>query len=129
MVGKFLWMAVLVIQGQIVHADDRWNSFRGNPRLTGVAEGGLTSRPELLWTFAAGSDIESTAALWEGTAFVGSMDGYLHARWRFLLGNAEQGGVERCLTQTAGNAQHPDPGRPLHEPIHHGKSPRLNLCG
>ena len=60
-------------------SSDDWLSFRGNPQLTGVATGELPENLELLWTFGTGDGIESTAAIAEGTIYVGALDGYLYA--------------------------------------------------
>ena len=56
-----------------------WVSFRGNPQLTGVADSELPENPQLLWTFQAGDMIESTAAVVDGTVYVGALDGVLYA--------------------------------------------------
>ena len=56
-----------------------WVSFRGNPQLTGVADSELPDNPQLLWTFQAGDMIESTAAVVDGTVYVGALDGTLYA--------------------------------------------------
>ena len=56
-----------------------WASFRGNPQLTGVADSQLPDNPQLLWTFQAGDMIESTAAVVDGTVYVGALDGILYA--------------------------------------------------
>ena len=56
-----------------------WASFRGNPQLTGVADSQLPENPQLLWTFQAGDMIESTAAVVDGTVYVGALDGTLYA--------------------------------------------------
>ena len=56
-----------------------WVSFRGNPQLTGMADSELPDTPQLLWTFQAGDMIESTAAVVDGTVYVGALDGILYA--------------------------------------------------
>ena len=56
-----------------------WASFRGNAQLTGVADAELPDNPQLLWTFQAGDIIESTAAVADGTVYVGALDGILYA--------------------------------------------------
>ena len=56
-----------------------WISFRGNPQLTGVADSELPDNPQLLWTFQAGDMIESTAAVVDGTVYIGALDGILYA--------------------------------------------------
>ena len=58
---------------------DTWNTFRGNPQLTGVATTDLAPPLTLLWTYSTQDAIESTAAIHEGTAYVGSLDGQLYA--------------------------------------------------
>lgn len=55
-----------------------WTSFRGNPQLTGVADSQLPDKPEVLWTFHIGDIIESTAAVVDGTVYVGALDGLLY---------------------------------------------------
>lgn len=56
-----------------------WASFRGNPQLTGVADSQLPDKLELIWTFKAGDMIESTAAIVDGTVYIGALDGYFYA--------------------------------------------------
>ena len=56
-----------------------WTSFRGNPQLTGVADTQLPDNPQLLWTFQVGDIIEGTAAVSDGTLYVGALDGVLYA--------------------------------------------------
>ena len=56
-----------------------WVSFRSNPQLTGVADSKLPDNPQLLWTFQAGDMIESTAAVVDGTVYIGALDGILYA--------------------------------------------------
>ena len=56
-----------------------WASFRGNPQLTGTSDSELPENPQLLWTFQAGDMIESTAAVVDGTVYVGALNGTLYA--------------------------------------------------
>ena len=68
---------------------DSWPSFRGNARQTGVAAMPLARELELQWAFrmapgeapAANVDvgIESTAAIADGSAYVGGLDSQLYA--------------------------------------------------
>ena len=60
-------------------AADTWNTFRGNPQLTGVATSDLAPPLTLLWAYPTQDAIESTAAIHEGTVYVGSLDGQLYA--------------------------------------------------
>jgi outer membrane protein assembly factor BamB len=52
--------------------------FRGGRELQGRAEGSLPRDLAPAWTFRAGAGISSTAAIWHGTVYVGSQDGYLY---------------------------------------------------
>ena len=105
-------IASIALVAAVLHptraAADNWASFRGDTQLTGVARSVLPATPELLWALDTGeigsaagkgsgsglAGIESTAAIWEGTVFVGNLDGYLYAvdlitgklRWRYEAG-------------------------------------------
>ena len=70
-------MFLLFFIGQASFAN--WASFRGNPQLTGVSNSELPENPRLLWTFQAADMIESTAAVVDGTVYVGALDGFLYA--------------------------------------------------
>ncbi len=58
---------------------DTWNTFRGNPQLTGVAPADLAPPLTLRWAYATQDAIESTAAIHQGTVYVGSLDGQFYA--------------------------------------------------
>ncbi|HET6892184.1 MAG TPA: PQQ-binding-like beta-propeller repeat protein [Pyrinomonadaceae bacterium] len=58
---------------------DNWSQFRGNHHLTGVSLSDVPNSLRLLWTYAAGDSIESSAAIVGGTVFVGSQKGELVA--------------------------------------------------
>lgn len=60
-------------------AQDEWSQFRGNSQLTGVSSSALPERLTLAWTYEAGESIESSAAIVDGTVFVGSQSGELVA--------------------------------------------------
>ena len=71
---------ILVLLLSIANATlGNWVSFRGNPQLTGVSDSQLPDNPQLLWTFQAGDMIESTAAVVDGTVYIGALDGILYA--------------------------------------------------
>ena len=70
------FLALLLVSAA---AADTWNTFRGNPQLTGVAASDLTPPLTLLWAYPTADAIESTAAIHEGTVYVGSLDGQLYA--------------------------------------------------
>jgi outer membrane protein assembly factor BamB len=59
---------------------DSWPLFRGSPSARGVAVSSLPENPELLWQFdAPEGSFESTAAIVDGVAYVGCLNGYLYA--------------------------------------------------
>ena len=58
---------------------DAWPQFRGSPRLTGMSSSDLPATLKLLWTYEAGEAIDSSAAIADGTVFVGSAKGELVA--------------------------------------------------
>ena len=68
-----------------------WPLFRGDAQLTGVAKETLPAVLEPLWTTRAGSGIESSAVVSDGTVYIGSLDGDLYAldlgsgteKWRY----------------------------------------------
>ncbi len=68
-----------------------WPLFRGDGQQTGRARGKPPAAFRLAWTFSCGGGISSTAAVWNRTAYVGCLDGYLYAldletgrpRWKF----------------------------------------------
>ncbi|HEU0107326.1 MAG TPA: PQQ-binding-like beta-propeller repeat protein, partial [Vicinamibacteria bacterium] len=70
---------------------DAWPQFRGSPALTGVSPTPLPAQLKVLWTYEAGESIESSAAIADGTVFVGRTGGELLAldletgalRWRY----------------------------------------------
>jgi len=68
---------ILTYISDVVFAD--WSSFRGNPQLTGVSDSKLPEKLDLLWAFQTGDMIESTAAIVDGTVYLGVSDGNLYA--------------------------------------------------
>ena len=64
--------AAASIRAQQPPPPDAWPQFRGNPQLTGVATSSLPATLKLLWTYEAGDSIESSAAIVDGTVYVGS---------------------------------------------------------
>ena len=63
-------LPILLLAG-CLHAADEWPQFRGNPQLTGVAAGAVPDTLKLLWTYDAGDGIQSSAAIADGTVYVG----------------------------------------------------------
>ena len=70
---------------------DAWPQFRGTPELSGVSTATIPDDLELLWTFDAGESIDSSAAVADGTVYVGTYLGELIAldletgaeQWRY----------------------------------------------
>jgi eukaryotic-like serine/threonine-protein kinase len=68
-----------------------WPVFRGDPQLTGVAHGELARELVPIWTFEAEDGFESTAAVHDGSVYVGGLDGVLYSlelesgkvRWKY----------------------------------------------
>src|SRR5438270_7201085 len=56
-----------------------WPLFRGNSLQTGVAASPLPEELEICWKFKAKDGIEGTAAIVNGTVYVGSLDEHLYA--------------------------------------------------
>ena len=75
--ATFLILALLLFASQATLGN--WTSFRGNAQLTGVADSQLLENPQLLWTFQTGDMIESTAAVVDGTVYIGALDGIFYA--------------------------------------------------
>ena len=53
-------------QTPVTSKPGEWRQFRGNARLTGVAEGALPAAPKTLWTYDTGDTIASSAAIADG---------------------------------------------------------------
>jgi eukaryotic-like serine/threonine-protein kinase len=51
---------------------DAWPQFRGNHNLTGVSPSTVNANLKMLWSLNAGEVIESSAAIADGTAYVGT---------------------------------------------------------
>ncbi len=75
-----------------------WPMFRGSQNLAGVTNGELPKPLRLRWTFQAKDSIESSAAIFGSTVYVGSMDGSLYAvdlatgklRWHYAASGPVQ---------------------------------------
>src|SRR6476620_8751531 len=97
----FLWVLALSLAQPFdrsvaqTSAPTGWPQFRGDARLTGVAPGALPDKLTLKWTYEAGDIIESSAAIAEGTVYVGAGTGDLLAidldtgklRWKYATGS------------------------------------------
>ena len=74
---------------------DAWPQFRGSPSLTGVSDATLAAELTLLWTYQADEAIDSSAAIADGTVYVGTYAGTLIAldlatgeeRWTYTTGD------------------------------------------
>ena len=56
-----------------------WPIFRGSSGLLGVAESRLPESLDLLWTFATGKPVKSSAVIHAGRVYIGSQDKHLYA--------------------------------------------------
>jgi eukaryotic-like serine/threonine-protein kinase len=75
--GTLASLGLLLSVSNMTGAD--WPMFRGNPALTGVAEGALAEKPALLWTFKTGGPAKSSPALVDNKVFCGSDDENVYA--------------------------------------------------
>ncbi len=62
-----------------IQTADSWPQFRANQNLTGVAASAVPDNLKLMWTYDAGESIESSAAIADGTVYVGASTGDLLA--------------------------------------------------
>jgi outer membrane protein assembly factor BamB len=79
---KTLVHVLLLILATNAGADSNapgWPVFRGNPALTGVAGGSLSSNLVPRWSFKAGDSIRSSPVVGYGRVFFGSQDGKIYA--------------------------------------------------
>ena len=71
--------------------EESWSQFRGTPELSGVSASSVPDTLELLWTLDVGESIDSSAAIVDGTVYVGTYLGELVAvdlhsgseKWRY----------------------------------------------
>src|SRR5262249_10862367 len=56
-----------------------WNQFRGNARLTGIAEVAPPASLSVKWTYDAGDAIDSSPAIADNVVYIGSAKGELLA--------------------------------------------------
>ena len=80
-------------------APTTWSQFRNTPALSGVAASSLPASLRLQWTFDATAPVESSAAIADGTAYVGAGTGELIAldiatgkpKWKYRAASADLG--------------------------------------
>ena len=90
-----LALLFLTLSASAEEKTDSWLGFRGGPQLKGVAQSELPDKLERVWTFMTKGNVESTAAIHDGTVYVGSGDGKLYAlhlsdgteKWHFDAGS------------------------------------------
>jgi outer membrane protein assembly factor BamB len=76
-----------------------WTQFRNTAALTGVASAPLPAALKVLWTFEAGGAVESSAAIADGTVYIGVSTGELVAldfatgkvKWRYRAASENYG--------------------------------------
>ena len=80
---------------------DAWLQFRGTPAMTGASLAQVPANIELLWSFEAGEAIDSSAAIADGTVYVGT---YLGSCWRSISRPVcSGGGIRRARRWALGN--------------------------
>ena len=88
-------LTVTSVLGQtITTGGSDWPQFRGNAHLNGVTAARVSDELSLAWTYDAGESIDSSASIVDGTVYVGSQLGELHAvdletgklRWKYNTG-------------------------------------------
>jgi len=92
-----LALGVLAASAQSPSAS--WPQFRNTPTLSGVAAVALPASLRVQWRYEAGSAVESSAAIVDGTAYVGTSAGELLAldaatgalKWKYTGANADYG--------------------------------------
>ena len=65
--------------GQNSAPADAWTQFRGTENLSGISASSIPDNPQLLWSYEASESIDSSAAIANGTVFVGTYAGELVA--------------------------------------------------
>ena len=65
--------------GQNSAPADAWTQFRGTENLSGISASSIPANPQLLWSYEASESIDSSAAIANGTVFVGTYAGELVA--------------------------------------------------
>ena len=93
----YAFLSVLCLLGVIrAQSPTSWPQFRGSPLLVGVAPDPLKAPLKVQWTYQAGESVESSAAIVNGTVFVGSQPGVLIAldlvsgkpKWEYKVSEA-----------------------------------------
>src|SRR2546428_9232173 len=106
LIARVLLLPVLVLAGDndkepgpAEKTKQDWPIFRGNPLQTGVAGSSLPDKLVVHWKFKAKDAIEGSAAVVNGTVYIGSMDGNLYAldlasgksKWTYKAGPIKGG--------------------------------------
>jgi len=65
-------LLTVAIQSEQPAVPEPWPQFRGNLALTGLAKTPLPASLKVAWTYEAGEPIESSAAIADGTVYVGT---------------------------------------------------------
>lgn len=74
-----LLLALTGLPANSAEPAQRWESFRGDPQLTGKSTGELAENLRPVWTLRDEDGFEATAAIADGRVFVGSMGGRFRA--------------------------------------------------
>ena len=79
------------VLGQTSSPSSKWTQFRGTPNLGGISDSSIPPNPKLLWSLELGESIDSSAAIVDGTVYVGTYAGEVVAldlttgaiKWRY----------------------------------------------
>lgn len=83
---------LLILGVALIGAAD-WSIFRGDPQQTGIAQAKLPDQLEVVWKFPIKDGVDGTAAIVDGTVYVGGFDDHLHA---FNLANGTEKWKYKC---------------------------------
>jgi len=79
-IAPFLLVAALIsLPAWSGEPPQRWESFRGDPQLTGKSSSALSEKLRPVWTILDEDGFEATAAIADGRVFIGSMGGRFRA--------------------------------------------------
>ncbi len=91
-----LWLVASAAASAQGPSASAWPQFRGSASLSGVAASTPPASLKLLWKFEAGDSVDSSAAIADGTVFVGALTGDLFAidlatgslKWKYATGSS-----------------------------------------
>lgn len=91
---NFALIVLIMVSSLSLDAQNCWENFRGDAKLTGRTGASLPMDPELLWNFKTGDAIKASPVVCDGIIIVGSVDGNLYGisltgelKWKIQTGN------------------------------------------